>query len=217
MCGGFVCFYAGSERSGGDGRAWSHLAYNAGRLASYAALGAVAGTVGAGLDQVGRLADLNRVATVLAGSLVVLWGAVTLLHLAGVRTGRLALPTGLHTGLGSLLHRLRGKPPVARAFATGLLTTLLPCGWLYAFVATAGGTGSAMSGTLVMVSFWAGTVPMMAAVGLGARRLLIPLGKRLPALIAVAVVLIGLLSITGKFHPVAPSHFAERTVPHAPR
>ncbi len=219
MCGGFVCLYAGSDRSGGNegGRGWSHLAYNAGRLTSYVALGAVAGAVGAGLDRAGRLADLNRAAAVLAGSLVVLWGAVTLLQLAGIRTGRLVVPPGLQTALGSLLYRVRGKPPVVRAFATGLLTTLLPCGWLYAFVATAAGTGSAVSGTLVMLFFWAGTVPMMTAVGLGARRLFIPLRQRLPVLSAVAVVLIGLLSIAGKFHPLPYSHPAEHTMSHAPR
>ncbi len=203
MCGGFVCFYAGGA-AGTTGRAtggavgWAHAAYNGGRLFSYVALGTLAGAAGAGLDAAGQLAGLSRLAAIVAGSLMVGWGVSRLAAIGGVR---LPMPGGsaaARGALGGLLARARGRPPVVRAAATGLLTTLLPCGWLYAFVVTAAGTGSAAGGALVMLAFWAGTLPMMVAVGVGAHRLAGPLGRRLPAASAVFVVALGLLSIAGK-------------------
>lgn len=69
--------------------------------------------------------------------------------------------------MGGALRRLMDRPPVVRAAATGLFTTLLPCGWLYAFVVTAAGTGSGtpLHGAALMAVFWLGTLPMMLTVG----------------------------------------------------
>lgn len=49
----------------------------------------------------------------------------------------------------------------------------------------------------MMAVFWAGTVPMMLSLGLGAQRLLGPLRQRLPMVTASAVFVLGLLSLTG--------------------
>src|SRR5207249_4065961 len=72
---------------------------------------------------------------------------------------------------------MRHSPPV-RAIATGLLTTLIPCGWLYAFVITAAGTGNALNGAALMAVFWIGTLPMMTAIGVGVRWLAAPVAAR---------------------------------------
>jgi uncharacterized protein len=85
----------------------------------------------------------------------------------------------------------------------GLVTTLLPCGWLYTFVVVAGSTGGAFAGAAVMAVFWVGTVPILFAVGLGAARLLGPLTRRLPVLSATFVLVLGLLTIAGKVHAPA--------------
>jgi sulfite exporter TauE/SafE len=98
--------------------------------------------------------------------------------------------------------RMRGQSPVLRAGVTGLLTTLLPCGWLYAFVATAGGTGSVSHAMLVMFVFWAGTLPMMLSIGNGAQRVFGPMRRKLPTLTAATVMILGLLSITGHLRPL---------------
>lgn len=89
-------------------------------------------------------------------------------------------------------------PPATRAFVTGLTTSLLPCGWLYVFVAAAGGTGRVRDGALLMIVFWAGTVPALLAVALGAQRFAGRLRQRLPALSAATVTIIGLLAVTGR-------------------
>jgi sulfite exporter TauE/SafE len=210
MCGAFVCFYAG-DGAGARGRSLAHVAYNGGRLVSYALLGATAGALGAGLDAAGRLAGLARPAAVAAGALMVAWGAARIAAAYGVRVsawraGGEEGPGALRRGLGALLRRSRGRPPVVRAAATGLLTTLLPCGWLWAFVATAAGTGSARAGALVMLAFWAGTLPVLVAVGVGAQRLLGPFARRLPVASAALLVALGLATLAGKLRPDAALH-----------
>lgn len=197
MCGGFVCFYA----TGTDGRAGgtaSHVAYNLGRLVSYLTLGLLAGVLGQGLDRVGALVGLSRGAAVVSGALMIGWGLSTLLASRGIRLPRLeGLPVGSNP-LGRLLATVRGQSPVVRAAATGLLTTLLPCGWLYAFVFTAAGTGHVQTALMTMAIFWAGTLPMMLTAGYGAQRLTGALRTRLPMITAAAVVVMGVLSITGR-------------------
>lgn len=194
MCGGFVCFYAAGART----TMAAHVAYNAGRLVSYLFLGLMAGVLGMSVDRAGTLIGVSRAAAVVAGVLMVAWGASTLLAQRGVRLPRITDLRSLRSPLGALLARVRGESPVRRAGATGLLTTLLPCGWLYAFVAAAAGTASVPKALLVMAVFWAGTVPALLAVGVSAQRLAGPLRSRLPTVTAAVVVVIGLMSIAGR-------------------
>lgn len=213
MCGPFVAFYTGSEPDPRRHLARAHVAYNAGRLAAYLTLGAVAGAVGAGLDRVGMAAGVGRLAAIVAGTLMVLWGGAVLLALRGVRLPLLRAPAALLRAVNAVVARVRSWPPAARAGVTGLMTALLPCGWLYAFVATAAGTGSPVRAALVMAVFWAGTLPVMLSLGLGLQRLTGPLRARLPAVTATVVVVLGLLSIAGRLRPmdhaaVQPGHGA---------
>jgi len=199
MCGGFVCFYSG--QAAGARRWLPHAAYNSGRLASYAVLGALAGAVGQGVNRLGALAGVSRAAAILAGLLMVAWGGATVLRALGVRLPGAAAPSG--GPVAAAMRRLRLAPPWQRALALGLLTTLLPCGFLYAFVAVAAGTGSAPLGALAMGVFWLGTVPVMAGVGALAQRAFGPLQRHLPVATAGLLVVLGLLTMAGKFHPGA--------------
>jgi uncharacterized protein len=212
MCGGFVCVYAGASPARGRGALGAHAAYNAGRLVSYVTLGAVAGAIGARVDDLGRFAGLNRGAAILAGSLMVAWALGIIAASAGVRVPGTLAPEWAKRRLGAALVAMRDRPPVARAAVTGLLTTLLPCGWLYTFVVTAGGTGSALDGAGVMAAFWLGTVPILVGVGLGAQRLLGPLARRLPLASAAMVLVLGLLSISGRLHPPGMMHMGRHAM-----
>ena len=89
-------------------------------------------------------------------------------------------------------------PPVARAGAIGLLTTLLPCGWLYAFAVVASGTARPLLGGAVMAVFWMGTLPVMVALGTGLQHGLGALGRRLPALTSCAVIAVGLYTLADR-------------------
>lgn len=194
MCGGFVCLYAqGAESPNHIHHAW----YNGGRLLSYLALGALAGALGAQVTRLGVLAGVSRAAALVAAVLMVGWALSTIAARQGVGVSRIHAPDIWQRAIGSLLRRLRHIPPAQRALATGLLTTLLPCGWLYVFVAAAGGTGEVPAAMLTMFVFWLGTVPALVAVGVGAQRVLAPLRQRLPVLSAAVVLVIGLLTVAG--------------------
>ena len=203
MCGSFACL-AGGGRHGAPG--WrAAAAYHLGRLGSYLTLGGLAGLAGGGLDRAGAVAGLARPAASLAGLLLVVWGAASLASALGVRVPLLAVPPVLSRLIAAALRALPTDRPVRRALAIGALTAALPCGWLYAFVATAAATGDARTGAATMVAFWAGTVPLLASVGVGAQLALGPLRRHLPVLTAVVVILLGGLTVAGRFSPVPPA------------
>jgi len=199
MCGPFVAFYSGSDGSTGVRRLLSHAAYSGGRLLTYAAFGLAAGAIGAALDVAGSLAGFQRIAAIIAGVTMILWGVLALLQIRGVRIFKHGAGTGRIAGV---LRRgfslVSDKPPVVRAAVVGLLSGFLPCGWLWAFVVTAAGTGSALKGAAVMVAFWAGTVPALLAVGLGAQLVSAPLRRHVPAVTALLLVGLGLYAILGR-------------------
>lgn len=200
MCGPFCAIaVSGSPRRA----ALLHVAYHGGRLVTYALVGAAAGGAGALLDVASTLAGMQPVALALAGGAMILFGL-----------GEVARLRNWPTGLASLAH---WRPPagwvrlmqrgqrfaarqdaVTRALIIGLLTTLLPCGWLYAFVVTAAGAGGPLQGSAVMAVFWVGTLPVMLTLGIGARRLAGALGGRLPLATAVALIAVGTLTLTGR-------------------
>jgi sulfite exporter TauE/SafE len=197
MCGPFVAFYAGSDVSSGGRRTLSHVAYHSGRLVTYALLGAVAGSIGAAIDLAGGALGVGRIAAVVAGLVMLAWGAVLLLQAGGVRLGRW-LPRALVSRSECALRRLKEKPPVARALLLGLSSTLLPCGWLYAFVVTAAGTGSALTGAATMFAFWLGTVPLLLGLGALAQGIAGRVRRHLPVVSALLLVLLGLGTVVGR-------------------
>lgn len=194
MCGAFLAL-AGQ----GAARQWqAQAAYHAGRLVTYVALGAAAGTAGKLLNLAGVLVGLSRTAAVIAGAFMIVFAAVTLMRTCGVHLGRVKLPA-FWTRLIQRAHRMAmDRPPLARAAAIGLLTTLLPCGWLYAFAVTAAGTGNPLSGGAAMAVFWAGTLPMLVALGAGVRGVLGGLGRRAPLVTALLVASAGLYTLVGR-------------------
>lgn len=212
MCGGFVAFYSGSAPGRPGNRLVPHLAYSLGRLTTYAVLGGVFGALGAAVDRAGGLAGVHRPAAIAAGLLMVLWGVYALLQALDVRLPRVAMPRAVMQFSARLMGSLRGRPPVARASLLGLLSTLLPCGWLYAFATLAAGTGHPLGGVLVMVSFWAGTLPLMLGFGVVLNALSAPLRRRLPAVTAVLLIVIGMLWLAGRVN--APAHGGHQG--HAP-
>lgn len=166
MCGAFLAIACGGEKT-----VKTQAAYNAGRLVTYVVMGAVAGALGGMLNMAGGLAGVGKVAVAVAGVWMVGFGIVSLMKMWGMKVGHAApkvMQRLSNAGLGLAMKR----GVVMRAGMIGLLTTLLPCGWLYAFVAAAGGTGSVWKGMSVMAVFWVGTLPVMVGLGAGVRRVM---------------------------------------------
>jgi sulfite exporter TauE/SafE len=200
MCGPLVATYAGMPGSQAPWRrrAIAHGAYSAGRLAAYLALGAAAGAFGAAIDHAAGWAGITRAAAIVSGMLIALWGLHAFLAAVGFRVPRPEAPAPLKRTLGVAMRAMAKQPPSARAAILGLASALLPCGWLYAFVVTAGGTGSALGGAVVMAVFWAGTLPVMLAFGEAVSRLSGPLRRHLPATCALVLMLRGLWTVASR-------------------
>lgn len=197
MCGGFACVATAPAR-GDTTRASTHIAYQAGRLAMYLTLGAIAGIVGAHVAHLGVLAGIQRAAAIVAGALMIAWALNAFAARRGHALAVGRAPLFWQHALGSTLRRAGDQPPAVRAAVTGVLQSLLPCGWLYVFVASAGGTGSVQSAITTMALFWLGTVPALVTVSVGARRLLAPLGRWMPSAQAFVVLAMGVWSMIGR-------------------
>jgi sulfite exporter TauE/SafE len=198
MCGVFVAVAVEPGTDPAVSRRRLQIAYNGGRLVSYATLGAIAGGVGRVVDLGGAAVGLQRGALLFAGAALVVFALSTLLGLAGVRLPFRAPPT-VRTPFVRWFGKLRSRRGQGRSFAIGALSVLLPCGWLYAFVVTAAGTGSIAGGALTMAVFWSGTLPLLLAIGAGIQRLAGPLRRKAPALAALALLIVGLAALAGRF------------------
>ncbi len=101
-------------------------------------------------------------------------------------------PTGTSLGHGSQAARLEWlRGALGGMLGLGLLTALLPCGVLYVAFARAVTAGSAIGGGLALLAFWAGTVPLLAAVGLVSGHAFRWFGRLAPVLLAVAMTVTG--------------------------
>lgn len=194
MCGAFLAFAVGDGGTFASARAL-HAAYNLGRLATYVLLGIVAGAAGAAMDLGAGAVGVQRVAAIGAGAMMIGFGLVALLRSLGVRIGRFPVP-GFMQRMALAGHRSAAElPPILRAGAVGLLTTLLPCGWLYAFVAAAAGTASPVLGAAAMAAFWLGTLPVMVTLGAAISGASAPLRRHLPLLTAILMTGAGLFTV----------------------
>jgi sulfite exporter TauE/SafE len=190
MCGPFALALgaaAPSSRANLRRQAW----YSAGRIFTYAVLGAAAAFLGNWLT--GNLPGWTNVPAVLAlvagGFLIVqgLW-ATGVLPKRGV-SGTAACPGA------AAFKALLGGRSTSDVFLAGLFTGLLPCGLLYGMLALAGSTGDVPRGLATMVVFGLGTVPAMVAAGVGGSLLGTAARKRIHALAAWCLVLTGVVSI----------------------
>lgn len=198
MCGAFVAFAVADSEGWPRQRATLSLAYHGGRLTTYVALGVAAGSIGAMLDLSGALVGISRVAMSLAGAVMIIFGISATLTAMGRRSLRMPVPRFMQKLL-MIGHRAAMRlSPVRRALMIGLLTTLLPCGWLYAFAAVAAGTASPLFGGVTMAVFWLGTLPVLVSVGVGVQRLTGALGSRLPYATAVMLILVGVWALIGR-------------------
>lgn len=179
-------------------RAALNASYNLGRLLTYITLGAIAGTLGAALDLGGSLVGLQRAAAIIAGACMIVFGLLAVLRTCGVAIPRMPLPRGLTTLAKAAHGRVFDFPPALRALSLGLLTTLLPCGWLYAFVITSAGTAHPLPAMLTMAAFWAGTLPVLVSLGVGLSALTGSLRRHVPLATSLLLVVVGLATVLGR-------------------
>lgn len=206
MCGVFVALAVTPVTVGGHAasegaptarpsRAAMLLQYNLGRLLAYATLGALAGVVGSAVDLGASLAGVQQLAAIAAATISLVFGFSLIARALGRPHQNLPLPGALRAVAHAAFHTADRLPSGLRPLAIGLATGLLPCGWLWVFVATAAGTANPARGAVVMSVFWLGTLPVLVALGVGVQRLFGAAGKRLPLAAAAALVIVSGVTI----------------------
>ncbi|HEY9100025.1 MAG TPA: sulfite exporter TauE/SafE family protein [Thiobacillus sp.] len=168
MCGGIVAAF--SFRADGSAPPFRlHLAYNLGRVFSYALFGALAGALGASL----KLADflpVQMLLYVLAQVVMILLG----LYLAGWSQWVLIFERAggaLWKHIKPLFQKLLPVKTVPQAVLAGMAWGWLPCGLVYSILVSALAAGSASSGAALMLAFGLGTLPNLLGMGLFARQI----------------------------------------------
>ena len=169
------------------------LAYNLGRILSYAAAGLLLGLAGWAVAG-GPLATGMRV---LAALLLISMG----LYLAGWWSGLTrieSLGRGLWRHIQPVANRLLPVSSLPRALLLGALWGWLPCGLVYSTLLWAASQGNATHSALLMLAFGLGTWPVLLATGLAAERTSALLRKRgVRVTGGLLVILFGLWTLPG--------------------
>ncbi len=174
MCGPLTVAFSLSHQQ--ETRNWQqqlhfHILLNAGRVLSYALVGAGIGTLGSVLVASGQMAgigsELRHWIAILTGVMLVWFGLgqikpnflprIPVLHplLQG------SLHNRLSAGMVNLSRQTRWWTPTLLGMTWGLM----PCGFLYAAQIKAAETGNLWRGAAIMLAFGVGTLPTMLGVG----------------------------------------------------
>ncbi|MDR0382967.1 MAG: sulfite exporter TauE/SafE family protein [Spirochaetaceae bacterium] len=164
MCGGINISQCMSADGGVSGAASkgnarlprSAMLYNAGRVASYTAIGGIAGAAGSVASVPAGLAGIVQL---VAGVFMVVMGISMLGFFPALRRFTPRLPKIFARKIDE--RKAAGKNPLA----VGLLNGLMPCGPLQAMQLYARSTGNACAGAPSMCLVSAGTVPLMFGAG----------------------------------------------------
>lgn len=163
MCGGIVS--ALTVQMPGSRPQWRLLlAYNAGRIAAYAAAGAALGALGSVGLLLNDVLPVQLALYVLANLMLVGLGlyltgstwALSFTEKIGQRLWRHIQPA---------TRRFLPARSVAQALPLGVLWGFLPCGMVYSVLATALVSGSTLRGASLMLVFGLGTLPNLLLAG----------------------------------------------------
>jgi len=198
MCGPIVLsFSLGTAQPAGSNAAGAaryyalgHLAYNAGRIITYTALGALAGLAGGTMGMLGRLAGVGSVAAIVAGGLMVVAGLLMLGIIPSAALARIRLfrfTSGFPVG------RLLTSPGVGKKFLLGLALGFLPCGLVYAALLRSVAAATPLGGATSMLAFGMGTAGALVVVGLFSSAMRWRLNRWGNRLAAASVILMGII------------------------
>ncbi|WP_439884504.1 sulfite exporter TauE/SafE family protein [Pseudomonas syringae] len=169
------------------------MAYNLGRIVSYAIAGFFSGVVGWAVANSPGATTLR----VVAALLLIAMG----LYLAGWWSGLTRierLGRGLWRYLQPFATRLLPISSIPRALLLGALWGWLPCGLVYSTLLWAASQGNAIDSALLMLAFGLGTWPVLLATGLAAERTTALLRRRsVRTAGGVLVILFGLWTLPG--------------------
>jgi hypothetical protein len=92
------------------------------------------------------------------------------------------------------------------SFLIGLLSPLLPCGWLYGFILIAVATNNALWGGILLTSFWIGTLPALSGISLLASKPIEFFKSKATVFLGIFLMFIGFSSLLLKLSGLAVKH-----------
>lgn len=163
--------------------------YNLGRTLTYGIMGAIFGLLGQGVQMIGFQQRIS-----------VIMGAVMIISVffPSLFRNQYRMDKSLFAFVGKLKKAL-GKLFSVRSFSSlffiGLLNGLLPCGLVYMALAGAIGTGEVVLGSLYMIMFGLGTIPMLLSIAIAGNLLNTAIRRKINRLIPVLVVVVGIFFV----------------------
>lgn len=165
------------------------LLYHLGRLFAYGTIGLAFGIVGETIN----LFNLQQHLSILTGILMICIIILPSLSSSKFKmSGPITIAIGrIKTSLGGLLKK---KSP-DMFFTIGVLNGFLPCGLVYVAVFGAVATGQALVGSLYMILFGLGTIPLMTTVVYSRSLISQEMRQKVRKVVPVFVVIIGVMFI----------------------
>lgn len=188
--------------SQGRNHVWKGIvAYNFGRLLTYALIGAIAGILGKGLWVAGMQKHIT-LALGIALALIALFSISIESHLL-----RLPAIRSFHQWILEHLGSWMRKDGIKASFMIGIFNGFTPCGLVYMAIAGALTGGSILFGALFMVLFGLGTFPLMTLTGMLGQALDLTWRRRLRRFAPALLLLIAALFIFRGLDFQVPNHF----------
>ena len=167
----------------------SSLLYNFGRTITYGVLGAIFGLLGKGF----KISGFQQWVSIAVGILMILSVVFPMLFKQKQYFDRIMY--GFVGKMISAFRKLFQKSSYPSLFFIGLLNGLLPCGPVYAAIALAIVGGGVVSGSIYMILFGIGTIPIMLSLNLIGHTISIGMRNKIRKIVPVFIVIIGLLFI----------------------
>lgn len=199
MCGPIVLAIGGAANQSSLAAARTQLAYTAGRMFTYAVLGASAGFLGARAAKVApAIVNAPAAIAIVAGAALVYQGVKATGWLGNWRRSKRPVGASVCPAAGPWAKLVRPfflQRGAGGAFVAGMFTGLLPCGLLYGMLALAAARSDIAGGAATMAVFAVGTAPPLVALGLAGRLMGLAARRHLNVIAAVCLIVTGLLSV----------------------
>ena len=185
-----------------------HLFFNAGRIVSFIAFGAIIGAIGSAFALKGTFLGLLTIAV---GAVMLVLG-LQLTEIFPRITRGLTLPSGLAKKLGINTRKER-EYSHKNAFLMGAATFFLPCGFTQAMQLLAVSTGNPLQAAVIMGAFAIGTTPGLLTLGGLTSVVKGVFAQRFFRIVGVIVVAMALINFTNGFTLAGLNRFLDSSKP----
>ena len=185
-----------------------HLFFNAGRIVSFIAFGAIIGAIGSAFALKGTFLGLLTIAV---GAVMLVLG-LQLTEIFPRITRGLTLPSGLAKKLGINTRKER-EYSHKNAFLMGAATFFLPCGFTQAMQLLAVSTGNPLQAAVIMGAFAIGTTPGLLTLGGLTSVVKGAFAQRFFRIVGVIAIAMALINFTNGFTLAGLNRFLDSSKP----